>query len=140
MDEQSVGILFDEKIVGVWFLSTISDHQDWMAAVREIEPDKKYELTYRFRYYTGDQTKNPFDDGDRKSWYKGQVSGTRAYVVASIRMVAKELERRADGDLFELMNDGDLQKMMRKFADMPFVYAKAKGEKDNVPTPHPVQD
>ena len=137
ISRDQVGIVIDEKLVGLWFLPTISGHQDWLAAVRVIEPDVKYELTYRFRYYKDDKA---YDSEDKKNWYEGEVTGTRAYVVASIRSVARELERRADGKLYEIMNEsGDMQEFMRKFADMPFAYVRQEKIKD-VPTPHPVQD
>lgn len=135
--EDQVGIVIDEKLVGIWFLATISGHQDWLAAVSVIEPDVKYKLTYRFRYYKDDKA---YDSEDTKNWYEGEISGTRAYVVAAIRMVAKTLESKADDKLYEIMNEsGDMQEFMRKFADMPFSYVRQE-EIEDVPTPHPVQD
>lgn len=119
-------IEFDDKVVALWFLSTIENHQDWLAVVREIEPDVKYELVYRFRYYDGDQSKNPFDDGDKKNWYKGTLDGTRAYVLASLCMVAKELEDKADGTLYEMVNDKGIEDFGRRFRDMPFTWARAE--------------
>jgi hypothetical protein len=137
ISRDQIGIVIDEKLVGVWFLATIIGHQDWLAAVSVIEPDVKYKLTYRFRYYKDDKA---YDSEDKKNWYEGEVTGTRAYVVASIRSVARELERRADGKLYEIMNEsGDMQEFMRKFADMPFAYVRQE-KIDDVPTPHPVQD
>lgn len=125
-------ILFDEKTVGIWFLSTITNRQDWLAGVREIEPEVKYELSYRFRYYA-DDGKNPFEDSDKKNWYSGQVSGTRAYVIASMRAVGAGLEARADGKLYEIINDGDFEVFHRRLIDAPFMYVRAE-EKKNVLT------
>jgi hypothetical protein len=116
-------IVFDEKIVGVWYLVTILDKQDWLAAVREIEPDAKYELIYRFRYYKDDKA---WDSADKKNWYKGELTGTRNYVVMSLRSVAKRLESVsvAGIPLYELLNENDIDKFMREFQDAPFVMAK----------------
>ena len=121
-------IIFDEKIVGLWFLATIPGHQDWLCGLSEVVPDEKYRLTFRFRYYTGDQDKNPFDDGDRKSWSDGTVTGTRAYCLAAVRLTAKTLYDAAvasakhskDGiapeKLYEAINDGNLKKFMETYA------------------------
>jgi hypothetical protein len=119
-------IVMDEKIVGVWYVVTILDYQDWLAALREIEPDAKYELTYRFRYYTGDQSKNPFDDGDKKNWYSGEVTGTRAYCIAALRKVAGILHSTsmAGQPLYETLNDRGIEQFMRDFQDLPFVYGR----------------
>ena len=111
----------DEKIVGIWYLVTIQNHQDWMAAIREIEPDKKYELTYRFRYYKDDKA---FDSEDKKNWYSGICTGTRSYVIACISFTAKQLELKADGELYELLNDHGYDKFIREFQDAPFVYMR----------------
>ena len=86
-------IEFDEKIVGVWYLVT-TEAQDWLAAIRELEPDAKYELTYRFRYYKDHKI---FDSDDTKNWYHGTLSGSRNYVVLNMRRIARELESRALG-------------------------------------------
>jgi hypothetical protein len=55
-------IVLDETIRGCWFLS--GDNMDFMAGMNR-EPDGRFHIQYRFRYYanTGD------DNDDRKSWY-----------------------------------------------------------------------
>jgi hypothetical protein len=111
-------ITFDEKIVGVWFVATLPT-QDWLAALRELEPDAKYELTYRFRYYKDDK---PWDSEDKKNWYRGEVTGTRAYVIASIRAVVDTMV--ATGPKYEVMNDRGYAQFQRDFQDQPFVFAK----------------
>jgi hypothetical protein len=113
----------DEKVVGVWAVETISGYQDWMAMIREIEPDVKYELKYRFRYHKDDKV---FDSEDTVSGYQGELSGTRSYVIALFRCIAKSMEAKADGDLYELMNEGDYKAFVRKFMELPFVYVRAK--------------
>jgi hypothetical protein len=118
-------ILFDEKIVAVWFLA-LDNKRDWMAAVREIEPDAKYELVYRFRYYVDDKT---FDSEDKKNWYKGEITGTRNYVLLSMRSVAEMLKAgTSDGPLYEVVNDKGLADFLRRFQDMPFAFVRREGK------------
>lgn len=113
-------ITCDEKVVAIWFINT-TETQDWMACLREVKPEEEYELIYRFRYYKDDKA---FDSEDEKSWYKGRITGTRAYVLASTRAVAKIMEEFAAGKLYELVNEGDYEAFVKKFMDAPFVYAK----------------
>jgi hypothetical protein len=135
-------IIFDEKFVGLWFLATIPGSQDWLAGLSEIVPDEKYRLTYRFRYYTGDQSKNPFDDADKKNWYDGEVTGTRAYCIASLRMVAKQLHDMAvqtakaydakPEKLYEVINDGDLRKAIETYMSWPCAYVRAETNEEGM--------
>jgi len=120
----------DEKIVGVWFILTIHNVQDWMAGLREIVPEEKYSLTYRFRYYKDD---NAWDSEDKKNWYEAEVTGTRAYCLASLRSVAEQLAKAARlrqegnaevGRVYEVINDSGYDEFQRKFMDMPFVFAR----------------
>lgn len=111
--KDQAGMVINEKTVGVWFMP-ITETQDWMATVREVEPDARYELVYRFRYYKDDKA---FDSQDEKNWYKATATGTRAYVLAGIRMAASMMAEHAIGKLYEIIND-------RKFMDAPFVFAR----------------
>jgi len=114
-------IKFDEKIVGVWYLQT-TETQDWLCAIREIEPDQKYELTHRFRYYKDDKA---FDSKDKKNWYRGTITGTRHYVLEVMKPLVQDLkELGAVGEPYELINNGDYDDFLRRFQDAPFVYAK----------------
>jgi hypothetical protein len=115
-----MSLVIDEKMVGIWYLHTLPT-QDWMATVRELVPDEKYELTYRFSYYKDDKV---FDSDDKKNWYRGEVSGTRNYVILSLRSAAKMLAMVAVGKVYELLNDGDLKEFMNKFQDAPFVFMR----------------
>jgi hypothetical protein len=124
-------IEFDEKIVGVWYLVTIPNKTDWMAAIREIKPDEKYELIYRFRYYNEEGDLGPFND-DKKNWFKGLISGTKNYVVFSLRAVAQNLSSACEhGPVYEVLNDGDLEDFIRRFQNQPFVFVRAMG-KENI--------
>ncbi len=118
----------DQKIVGVWFMRT-AQSQDWVCAVREIEPDRKYEIVCLFRYHAAEESSDPFDGKDTKSWYKATGSGTRAYVIAAVRMVAHIMfEAGALEEPYELLNEGDFEAFKKKFFDAPFVFARMKAK------------
>lgn len=115
-------IKLDEKTVGIWYMQT-TPTSDWLCSIREIEPDAKYELDYRFRYYEDDKA---FDSKDRKSWYKAEVTATRHFAIVSIRTVANEMHKAgATGEVYELINEGDFDAFSKKFLDAPFAYARA---------------
>jgi hypothetical protein len=124
-------IELDEKIVAIWYLQ-ITNTQDWMAAIREIEPEEKFELTYRFRYYKDDKA---FESKDKKNWYKGTIGGSRAFVIGSLREIAKVLAATSSGgELYELINDKGAEDFLHRLQDMPFAYVRmmsegAEGEK-----------
>lgn len=116
-------ITFDEKIVGVWFLSTAVD-QDWMAAITEIELGKVYELNYRFRYYHP-ESQNPWDEMDRKSWYKGVIQGPREFAIEGVRQVGKSMVNLGSvGELYEVLNNGDYAKFLEEFQAQPWVFSR----------------
>lgn len=115
-----MSMVLDEKLVGVWYLQTTTT-QDWMAVIRELVPEQKYELTYRFRYYKDDKA---FDSEDEKSWYRGEISGTRNYVVFGLRSAAEMMATAAVGKVYEYLNDGDFSAFVKRFQDAPFVFAR----------------
>ena len=118
-------ITIDEKTVGIWNLQT-TESQDWLCSIRELVADEKYELMYRFRYGKDDKI---FDSEDKKNWYRGEVSGTRNYVLGSIRAVAQTLAGVAVGSLCEVMNNGDVKEFLEKIAEMPGMYVRRESLK-----------
>jgi len=113
-------ITIDEKTLGLWNVP-LPDRSDWLAAVRELVPDEKYQLDYRFRYYADDKV---FESEDRKSWYRGELSGTRHYVLESIRAVARRMASVAGSEVSEFLNDGDMKAFMEKIANGPSMYMR----------------
>jgi hypothetical protein len=105
MEDQVMAIEIDEKIVAIWYLRTLPD-QDWMAGLRELEPNQKYSFTYRFRYYKDDKA---FDSKDVKNWYEGTVNSTRNEAIEAFRFLGKTMEVMATDKLYEFINDGDLE-------------------------------
>jgi hypothetical protein len=120
MSDRQAMIELDEKIVGMWFLY-LSEKSDWMLAVREITAEEKYEVVFRFRYYKDDKA---FDSDDKKNWYKGTVSGTRAYVIASLRAAAQLIATTAIEPLYELLNERGIDQFMRELQDAPFAHVR----------------
>jgi hypothetical protein len=115
-------IKVDEKIVGLWYVSLPG--QDWLAGVRELIPNEKYELVYRFRYYKDDKV---FESDDRKSWYAGELSGTRHFIVAGLRSLSRGIAEMGatDSTHHELLNEsGDLAEFQRRLQDAPYMYAR----------------
>jgi phage terminase large subunit-like protein len=116
-------IELDEKTVGIWFLAT-SPSQDFLAGICEIEPEKKYRLTYRFRLIKDDKV---FDDSeDEKHWYDGTLTGTRNFVVFTFRRIVREMQQVSEGgELYELMMDErGPDDFIRRLQDMPFAYSR----------------
>lgn len=124
--KDQAGIIFDEKIVALWYVA-LTPKQDWMAAVRELVPDEKYELKYRFRYHVDDLI---FDSEDRRNWYEGTLTGTRSFVIIGMKTVAAALQTKSGGKLFEYMNDKGMEDFMRRFQDAPFVHMRQVTVKD----------
>jgi hypothetical protein len=122
-------IVFDEKILAAWFIKLGPD-QDWLCGLRELEPDAKYEINYRFRYYTDDEV---FESKDVKNWYHGEVTGTRNYCVFAIRSLCEQMaavapkqpEDGAIGRVYEcLMDEKGLSDFLRRWQEFPFVYMR----------------
>jgi hypothetical protein len=120
---------FDKKTVGVWFLVT-TEKQDWLATLSEVEPNAKYELTYRFRYYSPESV-DPWDGKDRKSWYSGVVNGTREAAITGLREVGNALVLfGAIGHLDEVLNEGDFEDFIRRFRARPWVFSREEEPDD----------
>ena len=115
-------IIMDEKLVGLWYMQT-TEEQDWLLGIREVEPDKKYEVVYRFRYY---EDESVFNSDDRKSWYEGTVSDTRKNVIIKIREMAKIMNSAAVGKLYEYINDKGIDDFTERFKKAPFVHFKVE--------------
>jgi hypothetical protein len=119
--DQPVAIVFDEKIVGMWVFPMRTPEGNYLAAIRELVPDEKYELTYRFRYYKDDEV---FDSKDERSWYRGTLSGTRNYVIGSFRAVVKLLAQVQGVQYDEVLYEGDLRAFSRKVQALPCMFMR----------------
>lgn len=110
----------DEKTVAMWF-ARIEEDSDLVAGLREVVENEKYELEYRFRYYKDDKI---FGSDDVKNWYKGTVAGTRNYALIGCRESFRLLTEAAGHRLYEVLNEGDLEAMLKKMEQIPMVHMK----------------
>jgi hypothetical protein len=118
-----MSIILDEQIVAIWFLATM-EGQDWLCGLRELIPDEKYSLTYRFRYYKDEKA---FDSQDEKNWYEAEISGTRNYALLIVRDLAKQMKAASmyGEPLYEFVNNGDFDDFKRRFDQAPFLFARS---------------
>jgi hypothetical protein len=116
-----MSMIIDEKTVGIWIVA-LPETGDWMAHIRELAPDEKYALVYRFRYTVDDKI---FDSADQKHWYEGTLSGTRHYVVQSFRAVANQMASCARTQVHEvLMENRDTSAFLRRLESLPCIFAR----------------
>lgn len=111
-----------DKTVGLWYLQT-TPKQDWVGTLTEVEPDKEYELIYRFRYYKDDKA---WDSADEKSWYKATITGhDKDYCIESVRTMINILAAAAQSEKpVEFLNTNGAEDLMNRFMAAPFVSAK----------------
>jgi hypothetical protein len=120
--DQKVCIILDEKIVGLWNFHMKTPEGDYLAAIRELERDVKYELTYRFRYYKDDKV---WDSKDEKHWCQGTLSGTRHYAVSSFQMIVNMLAKMQGSPTYEvLMDEKGLDDFMRRVEALPSMFMR----------------
>ena len=119
-------IEIDEKTVGLWSLQ-VTNKMDWLASIRELIPNEKYELIQRFRHYNDDKA---FESEDEKHWERGTIKGTRNFVLQGFRGVAIGMQVHAIGKLHELLYEGNLKVFLNKLGDMPGVYMKQLSQEE----------
>lgn len=113
------------KLVGLWFLG-VTETSDWLCGVTEVVPEEKYTVAYRFRYHKDDKV---FDSKDRRSTYRVEATGSRAYVLGVIRLMASDMEKAgAEGKVEEiLMHDGDTDRFVRELQEKPWAFMRVEG-------------
>ena len=122
-----MSIEFTEDTVGVWFVGMVG--KDWMCGVSRAG-EGRFAFKYRIRYY--EHPTDPWDGKDRKSWYKGTATGTRAGMIENIRQLAAGVRVLAGGGELHECVRGEQESMdafMDRFLAMPFVHARV-GELD----------
>jgi hypothetical protein len=132
-------ITITEKTIGIWFLQCTKT-QDWNAALEwDSEEAMKAEVgdmkfTYRFRYYApidrhSDDPNNVFSGKDKKNWYSGVFTGkSKEAVIIQIREMANQLitKLHAVGELYEILNEGDVDNFMKKFMQQPWAHGRVQ--------------
>lgn len=89
-------------------------------------------LVFRFRYYDGDQSKGPFEDGDRKSWtqvtFKNTETGqdqTEDEALSLCREIFGGLAKHAELELHTLVTaTDDSDKIAGLLLAQPWVHTR----------------
>lgn len=114
----------DSYYVGFWFVGD-GETRDWFAILRRDPGADRFTLDYRFRYYTGDQTKDTFNDGDDKSFWTATLPPD-ASEPAAIEIVAglvEDLVQKGFGtNPVQTLVQGNGEAMIAAFAKAPFVH------------------
>ena len=107
----------DENTRGIWYCQTVPGEQDFLLTLTRLEGEH-YELVYRFRYYNSD---DPFDEKDRKSWYRAEGRGKEEEIISGVR---KALMLIGTGFTELLRGDRPFDNFMEEFMKQDFVHAK----------------
>lgn len=83
----------------IWFVGGGKAGVDWMGALWRETDSTEWHLQYRFRYYSK-ESKDPFDQKDRKSWHHMKGPGPEEQVQAAGEVVAR-LAHVQYGGIFE---------------------------------------
>jgi hypothetical protein len=119
--------MLNEKTIGIWYIQ-LSEKADWLGHLAHVEDG--IELTYRFRYYEGDQSLMFEESEDRKSWWCGVISEPRDKVVETMRNLVKhmcDIDNLIHAtDCHEVIKEPDesLNQFMERFNAMPFTRSK----------------
>jgi hypothetical protein len=70
---------------------------------------------------------------DKRNWYSGTCTGTRAYCIASLRSAAKALADAAGQQVYETINNGDYEDFLKRFQAQPFVFMRMETKRDDTP-------
>lgn len=134
-------VLKEGDSLGIWYLSLPKDFVyddnhvggDWVCHLgyEELNGKRTMVIRYRFRYYTKNDTRDPFEDDDIKSWYSAQQKKdsngepySEAYMIASTREMAKKMAEVAGSGLYENLVGNDFDAFFKRFQDAPFAWVK----------------
>lgn len=120
----------DTEIAGLWFMCAgPTEKFDWLCQVYK-QKGGNWEFLYRFRYHKGDQTKDPFNDEDEKSWTRGGAQDgsdqSKKELVEAIQKIARVLEAASGGQLDETLDVGTGYKdLMAVMKSKPWAHMKS---------------
>ncbi len=118
----------DESTVGAWFVHFHKDaRKDWTLGV--TREGGSFIIQYRWRYYHVDNSTDPWDGKDRKSWYRlvSDKSVTRDQVIEDARNIAMVVMTKCGGErMFECVRslDETQEQFAERFLKIPGVNAK----------------
>ena len=116
-----------ERTVGIWFMQ-IDATTDWMAHMDQT--DTHWQLTYRFRYYKGDQALKFEESEDEKSWTRmvaEKANVTRKEFLERVDFVIVEL-MKATGNEPDVvfMGDGGIAEFTKELAAKPWTQVETR--------------
>ena len=121
-------IELNEDIVGIWYLVTIQNVQDYMMVVSACE-DGRYHIQYRFRYYLDDKVFR--ESSDMKSWYSFYATKSKDEVIAlADKAIALQRSIGAEGQIYRIINDRGFDDFMERFMNAPFVHKREATPED----------
>ena len=105
-------IVLSERTIAIWFIS-LDPKSDWMGHLESIEgEDNAYRMTYRFRYYEGDQNLQFEESQDKKAWYELEARNTsKEQVLHDMRDIVTKLAGATVNREYDeiLMDEGGLE-------------------------------
>ena len=126
-------IYFDETVTAIWFAPT-SRTSDFLACLKRAQDSRSFKLTYRFRYYHDDASRDPFDGKDRRSWYEYEITEqSEEHVIETLRSIVQSMVAASivsgmqenSPKVYELVRgDMPLRKFTDLFMSLPFVHSK----------------
>jgi hypothetical protein len=135
----------DWTYVGIWYVGGNGMDFDWQACIFKETNDPAdtktpWKLKYRFRYYDGDQNKNPFECGDTKNWYTATMpDGTEENRIkgkASADASAQLIAAGAGGEIDYIAIDGPwTDGLMFELMAKPWAHPKLKTSSDRKDKP-----
>ena len=113
-----------DDTIGIWFATFHG--RDLMVNLSH-QPDGAILLVYRFRHYAEPDSGDPFDDRDRKSWYRNKLRLTRDEAIEKVRSWLVVSAASLGGDhIFELIKEPDQspEDFSELLLSMPWAHSK----------------
>lgn len=118
----TIEIKKDGYYVGFWFVGDGRNH-DWLGILSRDGDHFRFE--YRFRYYTGDQTKDAFEAGDKKSFWTATLPSheTEASAIVLVDGLVMDLVNQGFGtNPVKTLIQGDGLAFAKAFQKAPFAH------------------
>lgn len=130
----TIEIKADGYYVGFWFVGD-GKNRDWLGILSRDAQGLL--LEYRFRYYTGDQSKDAFTSGDDKSFWTARMPPemTEAMAIGVVNGLTADLVTQGFGtNPRQTLVQGDGRAFAQAFQQAPFVHLATEDALDVEPT------
>lgn len=117
----------DRYVVAMWFLGD-GETRDMLAMLSRGpgDPPDHFTLQYRFRHYAG--TEDPFDDSDRKNWFRAGVAAAEVEAETKTDRAVDNFQQLTGDTLWKLPVHGDGEAAFRILSEAPFAHVKRASE------------